>query len=40
MPWIHREDLVDAIVFLLEKQTLMAPCSAPHPTLMPSFPKR
>ncbi|MGP9633899.1 TIGR01777 family oxidoreductase [Halomonas sp. AOP43-A1-21] len=41
MPWIHREDLVDAIVFLLEKEGLNGAFngSAPHPATNAEFSK-
>lgn len=41
MPWIHREDLVDAIVFLLEKEDLNGAFngSAPHPATNAKFSK-
>lgn len=39
MPWIHREDLVRAIVFLLEHETLTGPfnASAPEPVTNAEF---
>lgn len=39
MPWIHREDLVRAIIFLLERDDLEGPFngSAPHPVINAEF---
>ncbi|WP_280553765.1 TIGR01777 family oxidoreductase [Halomonas sp. 25-S5] len=39
MPWIHREDLVGAILFLLERDDLEGPfnASAPHPVTNAEF---
>lgn len=39
MPWIHRDDLVEAIVFLLENEALAGPfnASAPHPVTNAEF---
>ncbi|XGA80376.1 TIGR01777 family oxidoreductase [Halomonas sp. CH40] len=39
MPWIHRDDLVEAMLFLLEDQTLTGPfnASAPHPVTNAEF---
>ncbi|WP_111413364.1 TIGR01777 family oxidoreductase [Billgrantia lactosivorans] len=39
MPWIHREDLVRAILFLLERDDLAGPfnASAPHPVTNAEF---
>ncbi|APE31115.1 TIGR01777 family protein [Halomonas aestuarii] len=39
MPWIHREDLVSAILFLLERHELEGPFngSAPHPVTNAEF---
>ncbi|NYS59750.1 TIGR01777 family oxidoreductase [Vreelandella salicampi] len=41
MPWIHREDLVEAIVFLLKEESLSGPfnASAPHPVTNAEFTK-
>lgn len=41
MPWIHREDLVEAIVFLLKAESLSGPfnASAPHPVTNAEFTK-
>ncbi|MHB0777314.1 TIGR01777 family oxidoreductase [Halomonas sp. WWR20] len=39
MPWVHREDLVRIILFLLERKTLVGPFngSAPHPVTNAEF---
>ncbi|MCL7928561.1 TIGR01777 family oxidoreductase [Halomonas llamarensis] len=41
MPWIHREDLVEAIVFLLKEESLSGPfnASAPNPVSNAEFTK-
>lgn len=41
MPWIHREDLVEAVVFLLKAESLSGPfnASAPHPVTNAEFTK-
>jgi uncharacterized protein (TIGR01777 family) len=39
MPWIHRDDLVEAIIFLLKEESLSGPfnASAPHPVTNAEF---
>lgn len=36
MPWIHREDLVRAILFLLERDDLAGPFNGSAPTRSPT----